>query len=38
MEQANFAYSPLGKTFEKQKKNWRSRRETSKSNSKPRTS
>ena len=21
MEQANFAYSPLGKTFEKQKKN-----------------
>ena len=31
IEQTNFAYSPLGKAFEKQiKNNWRSRKKTNK--------
>ena len=38
IEKAKFTYSPLGKAFEKQKNNKRLRRNTSKSNSKIRTS
>ena len=30
IEQAKFTYSPLGKAFENQVKNWRSRRKTNK--------
>ena len=33
IEQARFTYFPLGKAFEKNKNNWRSRRKTNKSNS-----
>ena len=37
IEQAKFTYSPLGKAFEnRNRNNWRPRRKTNKSNSKPR--